>query len=164
MTMSWSTCGGLTIGLSAGFDSLGNGLIGCSTGFLAIGFSIGFSTVFSIGLLMGFSIGFSFGFSASFSMRFSVGFSTGLGSCFIGCCSAVTAISLGLSAAGGGAIKLISNGGVTLGGLISGVAMFAKLIATILCKLNTPISANVPDFLSNMLLISFEKWAWLKLA
>ncbi len=113
---------------------------------------------------MGFSIGFSSGFSAIFSMGFSVGFSTGLGSCFIGFGSAVTVISLGLSAAGGGAIKLISNGGVTLGGLISGVVIFAKLIATIPCKLNTPISANVPDFLSNMLLISFEKWAGLKLA
>ena len=151
MTMFWSTCGGLTIGLFAGFDSSGNGLIGCSTGFLAIGFS----TVFSIGLLIGFSIGFSFGFSASFSF----GFSTGLGSCFIGFGSAVTVISAGLSAAGGGAIKLISNGGVTLGGLISGVAIFSKLIATIPCKLNTPISANVPDFLSNMVLILFEKWA-----
>ena len=108
---------------------------------------------------MDFSIGFSFGFSASFSFGFSASFSTGLVSCFIGFGSAVTAISLGLSAAGGGAIKLISNGGVTLGGLISGVAIFAKLIATIPCKLNTPISANVPDFLSNMLPILFEKWA-----
>ena len=108
---------------------------------------------------MGFAIGFSFGFSAIFSMRFSVGFSTGLGSCFTSFGSAVTAISFGLSAAGGGAIKLISNGGVTLGGLILGVAIFAKLIATIPCKLNTPISANVPDFLSNMLPILFEKWA-----
>ncbi len=107
---------------------------------------------------MGFSIGFSFGFSTSFSMGFSVGFSTGLGSFFIGFGSAVTVISSGLSATGGGVIKLIFNGGVTLGGLISGVVIFAKLIATIPCKLNTPISANAPDFLSTMALISFEKW------